>query len=509
MKTFYVTTAIDYVNARPHLGTAYEKIGADCLARYKRLSGFDAYFLMGTDEHSTNVEKEARRLGKSPEDYSAEMAKEFEKVWEALHISYDQFIRTDSPIHKAAVERLFQIIHDNGHIYQGTYTGFYCASCEEFVQEKELVAGGLCPRHQEKAQWLEEENYFFALSTFSDALKNHIEKHPEFIQPVTRRNEILNVIDQGLEDVSVSRVGKTWGVPLPIAEGHVVYVWFDALINYISALGYAGEDDEKYRHYWPADCHIIGKDITRFHCLIWPAMLMAADVPVPKSVFAHGFVYSKGTKMSKTIGNILDPEEIAAFFGGADALRYLLLREIAFDRDGDFTIEQAVARYNAELANELGNLFSRTLSMVNRYRKGSIADWTVEAEKDLARLTDGVVDAYCAHMDRLEFDEGLNALWKAVQAANRYVEEKKPWVLAKAEAPAPLDDVLRVLLEVLRLSSILCVPFMPAKSAEMRTQLGLPEDISVLKMDEARRPGDPNWKEVGTPTPLFPKIEPK
>ncbi|UCH83178.1 MAG: methionine--tRNA ligase, partial [Candidatus Latescibacterota bacterium] len=422
MKTFYVTTAIDYVNARPHLGTAYEKIGADCLARYKRLAGFDTYFLMGTDEHSTNVEKEARRLNKTPEDYSVEMAAEFEKVWASLHISYDQFIRTDLDIHKQAVSHLFQIIHDNGYIYQGTYEGYYCASCEEFVQEKDLADGGLCPRHQEKAQWLEEKNYFFALSKFSDALKTHIEAHPEFIQPEIRRNEILNVIEQGLEDVSVSRVGKTWGVPLPIAEGHVVYVWFDALINYISALGYGGVDTAKFDKYWPADCHVIGKDITRFHCLIWPAMLMAADVAVPKNVFAHGFVYSKGTKMSKTIGNILDPVEMAEFFG-ADPLRYLLLREIAFDRDGDFTIEQSVTRYNAELANELGNLFSRTLSMVNRYRDGVVPAWTDDAQRDFERLTANVVDEYCSHMDALEFDEALNAFWKTVQGANRYVEQ--------------------------------------------------------------------------------------
>ncbi|MEJ2719832.1 MAG: methionine--tRNA ligase [bacterium] len=507
MKTYYVTTAIDYVNARPHLGTAYEKIGADCLARYKRLAGFDTYFLMGTDEHSTNVEKEARRLGKTPGAYSAEMAAEFEKVWEGLHISYDQFIRTDSSGHKDAVTRLFQIIYDNGYIYQGTYQGYYCASCEEFVQEKDLAEGGLCPRHQEKAQWLEEKNYFFALSKFGDALKTHILDHPGFIQPEIRRNEILNVIEQGLEDVSVSRVGKTWGVPLPIAEGHVVYVWFDALINYISALGYGEDERAKFDKYWPADCHIIGKDITRFHCLIWPAMLMAADVPVPKSVFAHGFVYSKGTKMSKTLGNILDPAEVKDFFGGADPLRYLLLREIAFDRDGDFTIEQAVTRYNAELANELGNLFSRTLSMVGRYRDGAVPAWDAEAKTDFDRLAGDVVDAYCGHMEALEFDEALNAFWKTVQAANRYVEQQKPWEQAKTGNAAALDTTLRVLLEVLRLSSVLCIPFMPSKASEMRRQLGLDADTAAIGIEEARRPGSPEWKRVEKPSPLFPKID--
>ncbi len=509
MKTFYVTTAIDYVNARPHLGTAYEKIGADCLARYKRLAGFDTYFLMGTDEHSTNVEKEARRLGKTPENYSAEMAAEFEEVWGKLHLSYDQFIRTDLAIHKRAVEHLFRIIHANGYIYEGTYEGYYCSSCEEFIQEKDLDEGGLCPRHKQKAQWIEEKNFFFALSKFSGELKKHIEENPDFVRPEIRRNEILNVIAEGLEDVSVSRVGKTWGVPLPIAEGHVVYVWFDALINYISALGYPDENDEKFKKYWPANCHVIGKDITRFHCLIWPAMLMAAQLPVPRSVFGHGFVYSKGTKMSKTLGNILDPAAVAEFFGSADALRYLLLREIAFDRDGDFTFEHAVARYNAELANELGNLFSRALSMVQRYRGGSVPPWSSEAKLDFDRLAAGVVDDYCARMDRLEFDEALEAYWRVVQAANRYVEEKKPWELAKSDDRKNLDDVLRVLLEVLRMSSILSVPFMPVKAAEMREQLELEPDISKITLGEARRPGDAGWKRVGAPSPLFRKIEQK
>jgi methionyl-tRNA synthetase len=508
LSTYYLTTAIDYVNARPHLGTAYEKIGADCLARYKRLAGVDTYFLMGTDEHSTNVEKEARRLGKSPEEYSRDMAEEFEAVWAQLGISYDQFIRTDDPRHKAAVRHLFETIHSNGHIYEGSYKGYYCVSCEEFKLEKDLVEG-LCPRHKEKPTWLEEKNYFFALSKFSDHLKKHIEENPGFIQPEIRRNEILSVIDQGLEDVSVSRKGTQWGVPLPssIAEGQVVYVWFDALINYISALGYSHADDGKFKKYWPADCHIIGKDITRFHCLIWPAMLMAADVPVAKSVFGHGFVYSRGTKMSKTIGNILDPIELAEFFGSADALRYLLLREIAFDRDGDFTIEHAVTRYNAELANELGNLFSRTLSMVKRYREGAVPAWTPEAANEYAGIADGVVDRYVEHMDRLSFDGGLSALWRAVQSANRYVEQKKPWELARMGDPKPLDDALRVLLEVLRLSSILCIPFVPAKAAAMREQLGLAPDIAKTSLDEARTPGEEDWKTVGDPAPLFPKIE--
>ena len=505
MKTYYVTTAIDYVNAPPHLGTAYEKIGADCLARYKRLVGFDTYFLMGTDEHSTNVEKEARRLGKTPQDYCREMAAEFEDVWSQLHISYDQFIRTEDPKHVTAVQRLFQTIYDNGHIYEGAYEGYYCVSCEEFKREKDLE-DGLCPRHQEKPTWLKEENYFFALSRFSDRLKELLAGDSGFARPDIRRNELLNVIESGLEDVSVSRVGKEWGVPLPVADGQVVYVWFDALINYISALGYGGDDDENFQKYWPADCHIIGKDITRFHCLIWPAMLMAAEIPVPKGVFGHGFVYSRGTKMSKTLGNILNPLALAEYFGSPDALRYLLLREIAFDRDGDFTIEQSIARYNAELANELGNLFSRTLSMVQRYTGGQVPVWNQCAAEDYARLTDGVIEAYRAGMDTLAFDKGLVALWKAIQGANRYIEQKKPWELARGDEAA-LGEVLRVLLEILRLSSILSIPFMPAKAAEMRDQLGLDAEVGALTFEDIERPGDDGWRTVNEPSPLFPKIE--
>jgi methionyl-tRNA synthetase len=508
LKTYYVTTAIDYVNARPHLGTAYEKIGADCLARFKRFVGVDTYFLMGTDEHSTNVEKEAARLGKSARDYSREMAAEFEAVWAKLNISYDQFIRTDDPRHMAAVQHLFKTIHGNGYIYEGTYSGYYCVSCEEFKLERDLV-DGLCPRHQEKPKWLEEKNYFFALSKFSDRLKQHINDHSDFIRPEIRRNEILKVIEQGLEDVSVSRRGVQWGVPLPseIGKGDVVYVWFDALINYISALGYAQDDDAKFKKYWPANCHVVGKDITRFHCLIWPAMLMAANLPVAHSVFGHGFVYSRGTKMSKTLGNILDPVELADFLGSADALRYLLLRHIAFDRDGDFTIEQAVTRYNAELANELGNLFSRVLSMVTRYRKGAVPAWSAEARADYARIEDGALQRYMDAMEALSFDGGLAALWKVVQSANRYVEQKKPWELAKSDNPKALDDVLRVLLETLRFTSVLCLPFMPVKTSAMRKQLGLEADVNRLTIDEARSPGEAGWKTVNAPVTLFPKIE--
>jgi methionyl-tRNA synthetase len=505
--TFYVTTAIDYVNARPHLGTAYEKIGADCLARYKRLAGFDTYFLMGTDEHSTNVEREAKKLGKEPQAYTDEMAPIFERTWESLHISYDQFIRTTDPLHRSAVAALFKTIHANGFIHEGKYSGFYCEGCEEFKNEKDLV-DGKCPRHLTVPKFIEEKNYFFALSKFSDRLKAHILANPDFIRPEIRRNEILNVIESGLEDISVSRSGKAWGVPLPIAPDQVVYVWFDALINYISALGYGteGASAEKFDRYWPADVHVVGKDITRFHCLIWPAMLMAAGVPVAKSVWAHGFVYNRGEKMSKTIGNIVDPIDLAAFFG-ADALRYLLLREIAFDRDGDFTVELFVARYNAELANELGNLFSRTLAMTRKFFDGNVPAWSDSAARDSARLLENVVADYRRHMDRLAFDQGLAAVWRSVQNANRFIEERKPWALAKAGDTDTLAATMRALLEVLRTASVLTQPFMPTKAREMRKTLALDPDVAALGLKEAEQAGDSGWRKIGEAVILFPRLE--
>lgn len=505
MKKFYLTTAIDYVNAKPHLGTAYEKIGADCLARYKRLAGWDTCFSMGTDEHSSNVEKEAKRLGKDPKAYCDEMAASFTKVWEKLGISHDRFIRTTDPEHISAVKEVFNRINENGHIYKGEYNGLYCVSCEEFLVEKDLV-DGKCERHKQPPKQIKETNYFFALSRFSGALEEHIRQTPGFIRPESRRNEILKVIERGLEDISISREGKSWGVPLPCAEDQVVYVWFDALINYISAVGFGGVDDAKFNKYWPADCHIIGKDITRFHCLIWPAMLMAAEIPLPACIFGHGFVYLKGEKMSKTLGNIIDPVDMAEFFH-PDGLRYLLLREIAFSRDGDFSVEKAVVKYNAELANELGNLFSRTLSMVKRYRGGMVPAYSKEGAAEFERLQGGVLERYTGFMDELAFDEAMGALWSVIQASNKYIEDKKPWKLARSAEDKALDDVLRALLEVLALSSILCIPFMPRKSEDMRHQLALSSNLSEIRLKEAGEPGNPRWTKIGESAPLFPKLD--
>jgi methionyl-tRNA synthetase len=498
---FYITTAIDYVNQKPHLGTAYEKIGADCMARYKRLGGFDVHFLMGNDEHSTNVEREARSRGLDPLEYCRIMSGEFRSTWKALAISYDDFIHTTEDRHVRAVRELFERIHRNGFIFKGTYEGYYCESCEEFIVEKDLV-DGLCPRHGLPPKHIDEENYFFALSRFQQPLLEFFDRNPEFVRPRIRFNEVINVIRGGLEDVSISRSGKSWGIPLPIDESHVIYVWFDALTNYISALGYGGADTKAFQRYWPADVHVIGKDITRFHCIIWPAMLMAAGVEPPRSVFAHGFISLAGEKMSKTRGNIIDPMRMIELFG-TDAVRYLLLREVPFDRDGDVTIDVFLGRYNADLANDIGNLFSRTVTMISKYLEGTVAAGPLGAGHELYAELVRSLDEYRAHMDAMEFSRGLNAYWSVVQRANRFIEEKRPWDLAKDPAKrTELEGVFRELLAVLRASGVVLSPFMPAKMAEMLAQLGAGGlTLNDLPEKEACATG------LAQPAPLFPRLK--
>jgi methionyl-tRNA synthetase len=500
-KRFYITTAIDYVNQKPHLGTAYEKIGADCMARYKRLWGFDVHFLMGNDEHSTNVEREARSRGLDPFEYCRTMSGEFQGAWKALDISYDDFIHTTEERHIRAVRALFERIHENGYIYKGKYEGFYCESCEEFIVEKDLV-DGLCPKHKQPPKHISEENYFFALSRFQQPLLEFFEKNPEFVRPQIRFNEVINVIRGGLDDVSISRFGKAWGIPLPIDEAHVIYVWFDALTNYISALGFGGTDTKPFDRYWPADVHVIGKDITRFHCIIWPAMLMAGGVAPPRSVFAHGFISLAGEKMSKTRGNIIDPMRMVEAFG-SDALRYLLLREVPFDRDGDVTAEVFLNRYNADLANDIGNLFSRTVTMISKYLGGTVETKPLGAGHELYAELVRSLEAYRGHMDRMEFSRALGAYWAVIQRANRFIEEKRPWDLAKDPAKYhELEEMFRELLAVLRASGVVLSPFMPRKMAEMLAQLG----AGKLTMNDLPEKAA-GASALAQPVPLFPRIK--
>ncbi len=482
MSTFYITTAIDYVNSRPHLGTAYEKISADIIARYKRLAGVPTWFLMGNDEHSLNVFRRAKEQGLDPKAYCDQMEGEFREVWQRLDISFDDFIRTTEERHRVAVTALVERIQAAGDIYEGHYEGWYCNSCEAFKQEKDLVEG-LCPTHRTKPEWIREKNYFFRLSKYQQALLDHYARHPEALEPEIRRNEILNVIQGGLEDISISRAGQAWGIPLPFDPSSVVYVWFDALINYISALGY-GQDEALFSRWWPASLHIIGKDITRFHCVIWPAMLMSAGVAVPKQVFGHGFVYFKGEKMSKSLGTIVDPLEAASKFG-PDPLRLYLVREFAYGQDGDFSWERFEERYNADLANNLGNLVSRIATMADKYCQGRLPQPSAPAGR-LAQASEAAVASYQSAMDRFALQDGMAAAYGLIDAANLFITETEPWKLAKDEAnAAQVSQILYEVAEALRIAAILLLPAMPSSATEILRRVGSTKSGLGHRLDDA------------------------
>jgi methionyl-tRNA synthetase len=503
MTKFYITTAIDYVNNIPHLGTAYEKIAADAIARYKRLAGFDTRFLMGNDEHSTNVEKAAREKGLDPKVYCDQMAEVFQAVWKRLDISYDDFIRTTEPRHVRGVQELFRKIAANGDIYQGKYEGFYCIGCERFYPEKELV-DGKCPNHGTVPQWVSEENWFFRLSAYGPRLLEHYKTHADFLVPDIRRNEIVNVIEGGLQDISVSRA-STWGIPLPDDPTQRVYVWFDALINYITGLGYP--DENGLWRYWPADLHVIGKDITRFHCIIWPAMLMSAGVPLAKSVLGHGWVHFQGQKLSKSLGNIVNPLDVADTWG-ADSLRYFLLKEVPLTRDGDFSWDLFIERYNANLANDWGNLFTRSISMIHRYRAGLLVN--PEASAELGAMLRKSLADYREAMERYAVDEGIEAAWTIIRRANQMVEEGAPWKLAKDPAKAAeLDALLGQLAVALQHTAFLLFPIMPSKARLVWETLRLSPTIEAARFpaDGALLPPPPTGVALGESQPLFPRIE--
>jgi methionyl-tRNA synthetase len=470
---FFLTTAIDYVNSRPHLGTAYEKICADVIARYKRLCGVDTLFLMGNDEHSQNVFRKAAEEGLSPLEYCDRMEQEFVGTWRRLDVSFDDFIRTTEPRHRVGVTDIARRIYDAGDIYDGIYEGWYCVGCEAFKQEKDLV-DGRCPLHPTIVpQWITEKNYFFRLSRYTQPLLDHFAAHPEFLQPDVRRNEILSLLNSGLEDISVSRAGQSWGIPLPWDRESVVYVWFDALINYASAvgLGGTGASAERFAKWWPADLHVIGKDITRFHAVIWPAMLMSAKLPLPREVFGHGFMTMNGLRMSKSLGTIVDPIE-AAERHGTDPLRLYLVKEIAFGGDGDFSWERYDERYNVDLANNLGNLVSRVAAMAARYRGGRVRA-TGAGNDQLARLGEVVSADYRAAMDRFLLHEGAAAAFRLIDAANEFIAATSPWALAKD--PASADRLTQVLFdasEAIRLAAVLLTPIMPSAAKEILRRVG-------------------------------------
>ncbi len=513
---FYLSTAIDYPNSRPHIGTAFEKIGADAQARFQRMQGRAVHFLMGNDENTIKVSQRAEELGQEPKPYVDEMARQFREVWAALDISNDDFIQTSEERHHVGCRKFIQAVFDAGDIEKRAYTGLYCNGCEAFKTEKELTAEGRCPNHPGTAlKQIEEENYFFKLSSYRDRLLAHYAEHPEFIQPESRRNEIVNLVESGLWDVAITRKGFTWGIRVPFDEDQTIYVWFDALLNYITAIGY-GTDDERFRSLWPADVHVIGKDITRFHCALWPAMLMSAGLPLPGRVFAHGFVYNKGAKVSKSAGTAIDPMDVLGLHG-ADAFRYYFLRECPFGGDGDFSDERFAALYNADLANNLGNLYSRSLSMCVKYFDGTLAGsdaidaTTWRQGLDLPRL----IDDLAGLVGSFQYNVALQRIWQDVlDAVNRYVQVTEPFKLIKTD-PDACRAVLVNLAEAIRVAAILIKPFLP-KTAE--TFYGAFNFADLVPWDEvsyadAARPKLPQDLRLtaplvnGKPVPLFPKIE--
>jgi methionyl-tRNA synthetase len=503
MSRFFLTTAIDYVNSRPHLGTAYEKITADVIARYKRLSGVRTHFLMGNDEHSQNVYRRARERGLDPLEYCNQMEREFRDVWARLDVSFDDFIRTTEDRHRAGVNRMVQKIADRGDLYDAFYEGPYCVSCEAFKPEKDLV-DGLCPVHGTKPEWIREKNHFFRLSDYTKALLEHFEAHPEFVQPDVRRNEILRLLEGGLEDISISRAGQLWGIPLPFDAASVVYVWFDALINYASAVGY-GYDDARFGEWWPADLHVIGKDITRFHCVIWPAMLMSAGLPLPRQVFGHGFVQFKGQKMSKSLGTVLDPIDVARKFG-PDPLRLYLVKEIAYGQDGDFSWERFEERYNVDLANNLGNLVNRLAVMIDKYRQGRLPASAGDSGR-LAGVAEAVVRRYRAAMDGYALHDGASAAFSLVDAANEYIAETEPWTLAKRGQQDRLTNVLADVVEAVRIAAVLLLPVMPASCAEVLRRMGETRPVSDLRLDADTVWTSARERAVAKADALWPRLE--
>ncbi|ADR18832.1 methionine--tRNA ligase [Calditerrivibrio nitroreducens] len=507
--TFYVTTPIYYVNDVPHIGHAYTTVAADVISRYKRLSGYDVFFLTGTDEHGQKIEMAAEKQGITPKQLADKVVERFKNLWIKLNISYDKFIRTTDDYHKKSVQYIFKKMMDNGDIYQGEYEGWYCTPCETYWTETQLLDGNCCPSCRRETTRLKEPSYFFKMSKYQDALLKHIEENPDFIKPASRRNEIISFIKEGLRDLSVSRVSFKWGVQVPDDPKHVIYVWIDALTNYISALGYPNEDD-LFGKYWPADFHIVGKDILRFHTVYWPTMLMSIGVPLPKSVFAHGWWTVEGQKMSKSLGNAIDPNWLVDKFG-VDQIRYFLMREVPFGLDGDFSFKALIHRINGDLSNDLGNLLNRTLGMLNRYFDGVVQPYVVGDPED-DRIAELIVSTF-KEMDKnlqdLAFNKALGTIWELVSALNKFIDTMAPWNLAKDPSKRDrLGSVLYVVLDGIRALSLMLYPFMPNTAIEMRRQLNTKREIYKSTFEELCKVRVlESGQKIGEVKQLFPRID--
>ena len=505
---FYLTTPIYYPSANFHIGHCYTTIIADAIARYKRLNGYDVFFLTGTDEHGQKIEKKAIEAGVSPKEYVDKIVENAKDLWKSLDISYDKFIRTTDSEHVACVQKIFEKLYQQGDIYKGEYKGLYCTPCESFWTETQLK-DGKCPDCGRDVHEVKEEAYFFRLSKYQDRLVNYIETHPEFIQPVSRKNEMINnFIKPGLEDLCVSRTSFKWGIPVTFDNKHIVYVWIDALSNYISALGYLSEDDSVFKKYWPANLHIVGKEIVRFHTIIWPIMLMALGLELPKKVFGHGWLIIDGGKISKSLGNYQDPREYIAMYG-IDAVRYFVLREVPFGNDGNFSVDAMVTRANADLANVLGNLVNRTIGMINKYFDGVVTNTrcSEELDADLIKIALSLKDKVNEDMDKLEVSSALEHIFDLFRACNKYIDETMPWILAKEDDKKDrLATVLYNLVESIRIGTVLLSPFVPSASERIFKQLNtdMKDMASVNEFG-----GYVSGTRVGTADPIFQRIDVK
>lgn len=509
--TFYITTPIYYPSDKLHIGHAYTTVAGDAMARYKRLRGYDVWYLTGTDEHGQKIERKAKEKDQTPQQFVDDIVVGIKDLWAKLEISNDDFIRTTEERHKLVVEKIFAQLLEQDDIYKGTYEGWYCTPCESFFLERQL-ADGKCPDCGRPVELVKEESYFFRMSKYADRLLQYFEDNPDFIQPESRKNEMINnFIKPGLEDLAVSRTTFDWGVKVPGDPKHVIYVWIDALSNYITALGYGNEGkDQKYRDFWPADVHLVGKEIVRFHTIYWPIMLMALNLPIPKKVFAHGWLLMKDGKMSKSKGNVVDPVMLIDRYG-LDALRYYLLREVPFGADGTFTPENFVERINFDLANDLGNLLNRTIAMIDKYFDGVIPPFkgSVTAFDDsLQKLTVETIAQVEAALENMEFSVALASLWQLVSRTNKYIDETQPWALAKDEAKTnELASVMYHLAESLRIVSILLQPFLTHSPREMWKQLGL-EQGGLTSWESTKQFGTlPGGTKVSKGSPLFPRLE--